>query len=215
LGRWSAVLRPALASPNLRSNGQFLVAQLRSAIGSETSLARAHIDDDPLLGALRPLFPYADRNNDGRLGTQELEDYLQLVELAVASQVRITVHDASENLFVALDADEDGRLSYREIAQAGRALPAGEPIMPRRQFRFSFGHVEARTWGGVAIPAVKRSPRSQAPIASAPRWFGSQDTNRDGIVSPREFLGPPEAFRRLDKDADGVIDAAEADGPKP
>ena len=36
------------------------------------------------------------------------------------------------------------------------------------------------------------------------------DRNRDGDLSPREFLGPRDAFLRLDADGDGLIDAREA-----
>jgi hypothetical protein len=36
------------------------------------------------------------------------------------------------------------------------------------------------------------------------------DRNGDGDVSAREFLGPAATFRQLDRDGDGLIDAAEA-----
>jgi hypothetical protein len=36
------------------------------------------------------------------------------------------------------------------------------------------------------------------------------DRNRDGDVSSREFRGPKAQFERLDRDKDGLIDAAEA-----
>jgi hypothetical protein len=38
------------------------------------------------------------------------------------------------------------------------------------------------------------------------------DRNDDGEVSPREFIGPADAFKRLDKDGNGVLDAKEAEG---
>jgi hypothetical protein len=41
------------------------------------------------------------------------------------------------------------------------------------------------------------------------------DRNRDGDVSRREFLGPREAFDRLDRDRDGLIDPEEAAAAKP
>ncbi len=37
------------------------------------------------------------------------------------------------------------------------------------------------------------------------------DRNGDGDISQREFLGPPELFARLDADANGLLDAREAD----
>ena len=37
------------------------------------------------------------------------------------------------------------------------------------------------------------------------------DRNRDGDLSPREFLGSRAQFEKLDKDADGLIDADEAE----
>jgi hypothetical protein len=37
------------------------------------------------------------------------------------------------------------------------------------------------------------------------------DRNGDGDVSPGEFLGTPEQFRRIDADGDGLIDADEAE----
>jgi hypothetical protein len=36
------------------------------------------------------------------------------------------------------------------------------------------------------------------------------DRNGDGLVSRREFLGPAELFRKLDRDRDGVISIREA-----
>ena len=37
------------------------------------------------------------------------------------------------------------------------------------------------------------------------------DTNRDGDLSRREFLGTDEDFKRIDTDGDGLISAEEAE----
>ena len=44
-----------------------------------------------------------------------------------------------------------------------------------------------------------------------PLWFRKMDRNRDGDLTPREFLGPPELFRKLDRDGDGLISLEEAE----
>ncbi len=55
----------------------------------------------------------------------------------------------------------------------------------------------------VAAPAFPQPP-------SAPTWFLKMDRNRDGDLSPREFLGPSGVFTAYDADADGLISPAEA-----
>ena len=51
-----------------------------------------------------------------------------------------------------------------------------------------------------------------APTEDVPRWFTAMDANGDGVVSPREFLGPAEKFTPLDANGDGLLDASEARG---
>src|SRR5262249_46300347 len=80
-----------------------------------------------------------------------------------------------------------------------------------RQYRITFGAAPIRSWGGMMIPALSKpvfAPSGAHRIG--PAWFRALDRNRDGIVSVREFLGPPEAFRQLDGDNDGLITAKEA-----
>ena len=41
-----------------------------------------------------------------------------------------------------------------------------------------------------------------------PIWFRRMDLNDDGFVSPREFLGTHEEFRRIEVKVAGVPDAS-------
>ena len=45
----------------------------------------------------------------------------------------------------------------------------------------------------------------------APAWFQKMDHNKDGDLSPREFLGSRADFERIDSDHDGLIDPKEAE----
>jgi Ca2+-binding EF-hand superfamily protein len=209
-GHWWLSFRCERSIPDVRSTAEFLTAQFREALGDKKSLAKAEIEADPTLAALLELVPYADRDGDGQLTLSELEKYLRLVELGMRAQVWVTAADRGRNPFHFLDRDGDGRLDAREqlrmIDLAGDAADLAElPV----QFDLSFGGPSVSTWGGVALPKVKRQ-RAKAPPLVGPAWFRAMDRNGDGFVSRTEFLGPPELFRKLDTDGDGVISPAEA-----
>jgi hypothetical protein len=55
-------------------------------------------------------------------------------------------------------------------------------------------------------------PFGVRPVAPkrGPVWFQKMDRNGDGDVSPREWLGSMEDFKRIDTDGDGLISADEA-----
>jgi Ca2+-binding EF-hand superfamily protein len=211
-GRWSAVFRTTRSTPDVRLATDFLVAQFKTALGDAESLSKADLEQDATLSGLRELFPYADRNGDGRLSIAELEAYLKLIERGVGSQVWIRLQDRGQNPFPFLDVDGDGRLSYRELARAADLLDGEKEAdgLPR-QFQFAFGGPTVNSWGGVQLPTTHRKPqRDTIDRSPVPRWFEAMDRNNDGVISPREFLGPPELFRKLDLDGDGVISVEEA-----
>jgi Ca2+-binding EF-hand superfamily protein len=212
-GRWTMALWTTRTAPEVRSAGEFLVAQFKAALGNRPALGKANLEQDPGLSGLLELFRYADRNGDGRLTLAELEAYLRLIELGMQAQVWIRVNDHGRNPFHFLDSDGDGRLSYRELSRAPDLIHpdvtgvVGLPL----QFQLSFGGPPVKSWGGVLIPAVARraEPAAANPF-EAPRWFKAMDRNGDGVISPREFVGPPEVFRKLDLNGDGVITPDEA-----
>jgi Ca2+-binding EF-hand superfamily protein len=128
-------------------------------------------------------------------------------------RVRIDLQDEAWPLWTWLDRDRDGRLSEREmrdgptrlgeVAPADGAFVLGDfPVTVRLSF--------ARGGDGDASASASDLADDQASARRMPRWFEQMDQNRDGEVSQREFLGSASDFQRLDRNADGVLQAEEA-----
>lgn len=215
--RWRAVVPARELLPDVASAGEFLVAQLKGAAVGGDSVSRKELVADPALKGLADLLTYADSNADDRLSVAELEAFVNLIQLGTQSQVSIHVTDLGHNLFPLLDTDGDGRLSVQELSQAA-ALPGfsesgGAPVPAQLQLELRGPAV--KVWAGIPLPlkssrTVNAKKRLAESSKTLPRWFEASDRNRDGVISPREFLGSPEAFQKLDADKNGVISGEEA-----
>jgi hypothetical protein len=163
-----------------------------------------------------PYLRLADRDGDGKLTWREWSAFLDLREKIAAQAVLMTWLDRGRRLFDFLDANHDGLLSRRELATARvRLAPfarqgglAADDVPRQSQLLFQFDRP-----GGTSPSTVANGPNSftPAPRYSGPLWFRKMDRNRDGDVSPGEFLGTPELFRKIDADGDGLIDPDEAE----
>ncbi|HEX4412363.1 MAG TPA: hypothetical protein VH107_01960 [Lacipirellulaceae bacterium] len=138
---------------------------------------------------------------------------------AVASQIRLMVHDNCDPLCELLDADADGRLGEREISTAAKTLLEydmnHDGILQSNELPYTmivaFLRGERPEEDSFYRP---RSVMARSAPAGTPEWFIHSDFNGDGDISRREFLGTNEQFSRLDTNGDGFINAAEAASAK-
>lgn len=177
------------------------------------------------LGITGASFEEIDLDDDGQMFLSELDRFIGLDAYRAQSFAEMTIDAIDKPLFQILDENLDRRLTQREF-QAGveRMQPydrdedgrlEADELLALRRYRvtFSFG----------VPPAVRIERQNQMDssrrlpvvlqMTSGPEWFRKMDRNQDGDVTWREFLGPRDAFDRLDRDGSGWIDADEADGP--
>jgi Ca2+-binding EF-hand superfamily protein len=171
-------------------------------------------------------FRLVDRDVDERVFERELLEYVETVVAAQArvnsSRITLTITDEKRGLFDLFDSTRDGRLGLREVAGAVR-FPSGldrdgnggitADEVPRH-FQLTVG--SGMSWGGPfgGFPFFPGPPPPPTQHSPGPRdrmlWFRKMDRNRDGDLSPQEFLGTQADFDRLDTDRDGLIDHQEA-----
>lgn len=115
----------------------------------------------------------------------------------------------------ALDTNGDGRLTAREIYGAPSVLSKldsnhdGKLQSHEIPGTMAVGFVRGDANQDNALlvmPAVSQRNNDE----TAPAWFVGMDSNGDGDISPREFLGSGDKFRQLDADGDGFVSGDEA-----
>jgi hypothetical protein len=159
----------------------------------------------------------ADKDQDDKLFLKELRLYVESRQQAALARTVMDVTSAGRSLFEILDANRYRRLNASEITALGARVKAWDanedgalaetevPQYIRIAARRGTANVTGVTGG-----AAQTTPDRVRLNPAGPPWFANMDRNRDGEVSKREFLGPPDVFFRLDRDANSVLDPDEA-----
>jgi Ca2+-binding EF-hand superfamily protein len=164
-------------------------------------------------------FPLWDQDGDGLIFRFELEAVFQREVSLSRCWMRIELVRHSPPLWRNADANDDSMLGAREIRNLVRQLSEydadGNGEVAYHEMPFEMGVSIGR--GTLVRYLSSRHIARPAPTtsATAPAWFMRMDVNRDGDVSPREFLGTLEQFQRTDADHDGLIDPREAQAATP
>lgn len=172
--------------------------EFKSALESVEELLR-RLDDDKDGQLTRaearehrvgPAFDWADRNRDDRLDPQELQrlvgEVARLVETRDRGSGRVQAYRVP---FATWDKDGNGRIEVAEWQG-----PA-----------YLFPRIDQDRDAALTEREVLRYARSVEGRSFAERF----DLNDDGRVTQEEFGGPPDAFRRFDRNGDGVVTGAD------
>ncbi len=168
-----------------------------------------------------------DADGDGKAFREEIESFYREAQLPMNQKASIAAGALGRTLFPHIDADGDGRLSALEIASSAERLQAldtngdgrlgPEEVPAQYRLGIARGNYVAMLFNDFQRAAQQQAAAQQAarqPNAGAAErpldWFTAMDSNRDGAISRREFLGRLEQFERLDADGNGFLERSEA-----
>lgn len=205
---------------------QQVLAQLRQADKNRDGIIDAKEAKDTRRFSEK-LFAQMDRDRDEKVTKKEMNDYLaqssELVRKAQSACVTLSLVDQNRGLFSLFDSNHDKKLSLRELRQGKELLKdfdlekkghlTKDNIPQQVQITLTQGQASNDVDPGAAFQAIYggygKGYSNDTPT-DGPTWFHKMDRNRDGDVSPKEFLFSEEEFRKLDTDGDRLIGLQEA-----
>lgn len=149
-------------------------------------LSRREVGDHKLAA----LFVHGDRDADGFLELEELTALLYRVQQVVAERNRGYEKPRAPDIpFNAWDKNADGRVDQNEWLEYKQLFP----------------RIDRNRDAAVTREELERFRRAVEGDDFVQRF----DLNGDGRVTFDEFDGPPDAFRRADRNGDGAVSAAD------
>ncbi len=179
-------------------------------------LDEAEIQGETLLQ--RGLFNQMDTDGDKKVFIEEIESYVRERAEVKAMSCQVNLYDTGSGFFQAMDHNNDGRISAREMRSSEASLqalatdetPGVSQHEPAHRYHIEFSRGSYLLFGP-SQQVDKQSISFNTQVAVGPAWFVGSDRNNDGDLTWNEFLGHREDFHFLDLDQDGLIDPMEAD----
>jgi Ca2+-binding EF-hand superfamily protein len=157
-----------------------------------------------------------DLDRDGKVSWKELELAVRRMATVASAQFVIRVVEVPDLAMVMLDRDGDGRVSEREIGESATFLKEYADSLGIGATGITGDHLpllrrlilERRSplEGGDGMAAQAGYRLNEPKEALSDGWFAAMDSNQDGVISPREFLGPTDSWKQWDRDEDGWIE---------
>ncbi len=204
--RLNVLLNDAVGKVNFQQQAEQLLLQYDSD-------ANRYLEPQEVSEAANLMFDFSvlDADGNGKVFADELAALLERQQAALRCQVHVKGFDSSDAVFDWFDTNRDGRLDFQEI-QAGKVhlqhlLGTGERSLPADQLPDSMLVVFARgNLENADALFVPPPPKPQtATTGERPGWFLGMDTNQDGMLSRREFIGTEEHFLQFDTNNDGYV----------
>jgi Ca2+-binding EF-hand superfamily protein len=203
------------------NNFQVYLQQFRMLDKDKKGFVTARQLETPQGAFLKQIMKLADRDEDDKLTEKELVEFNEVMTGSLEALTSLQFSDFGQGLFEMLDANRDGRLGVRELRTAWARLSKhdddGDGCISKEELPRQCQLMVTR--GGLNVgfnpqnvgqPGMQQQTGMVQAATSGPVWFRKMDVNHDGDVSPREFLGSPEDFARIDTDGDGLISVDEA-----